>query len=106
MITPGERIKNRRAELGLSQGALARMVGMAQSTLSEIERGDTKLPSADNLLRMSKALGVTQAWIVTGREGEVEVLTPDEERLFSQLRKMSDTKRAALLSMIEKFSTD
>lgn len=58
------------------------------------------------MLRMAKVLGVTQAWIVTGKEGELEVLTPEEEKLFIRLRQMSDSRRAALLSMIESFSED
>ena len=106
LSTPGERIKQRRTQLGMSQGALARLVGMAQSTLSEIERGDTKLPSADNLMRIAKVLGVTQAWIVTGKEGELEILTEEEEKVFSRLRKMTTGQRAAFFTLIDSFDVD
>lgn len=106
METPGERIKTRRIALGISQGAFARMVGMAQSTLSELERGDSRLPNADNLQRISKALGVTQAWIVTGKEGALEVLTTEEEKIFASLRRMPRDKREAIFALIDKFRSD
>jgi len=106
MNTPGERIKERRTQLGISQGGLARLAGMAQSTLSELERGDSKLPSADNLMRLAKVLGVTQAWIVTGREGELEILTTEEEKVFSRLRKMSNSQRTAFFALVDSFEVD
>ena len=93
-------------QLGISQGGFARMVGMAQSTLSELERGDSKLPNAENMIKIAKVLGVTQAWIVTGKEGELEVLTEEEERLFAKMRKMSDRKRAAILAIVDSYDTD
>ena len=101
MTTPGQRIKERRTALGLSQGDLARKCGMAQSTLSEIEKGESKLPSAENLIKLAKTLGVTQAWIVTGRDGEIEILTESEERAFAKLRRMTLDQREALFAMID-----
>ncbi len=48
----------RRAQLGISQGALAELVGVHQTMISAIERGE-KSPSLDLLLRLQDALGVT-----------------------------------------------
>lgn len=106
MPTPGQRIKTRRTQLGISQGALARMCKMAQSTLSEIENGESKLPSAENLICIAKRLGVTQAWIVTGKEGDLEVLNEEEERLFAKLRRMTPEQRKAFFDMAESISPE
>ena len=100
MSSPGQRIRERRIALRIKQYELARLAGMAQSSLSELERGDTYMPSAEALLRLSKVLGVTQAWIVTGREGELETLDKEEEKLFGDLRKLTAEQKAAVYSLV------
>jgi transcriptional regulator with XRE-family HTH domain len=45
----------------MSQAALARAAGVSKAYLSELEAGAGKRPSADVLLRLSDALGVTIA---------------------------------------------
>ena len=53
-------IRERRQQLGLSQTKLACMLGMAESTLSDLELGKRKAwPKVRQAL--SKALGVTEA---------------------------------------------
>lgn len=101
MTHPGTRIRARRKELGLNQGELASLVGIAQGTLSDLERGDTRLPSAEVLLRMAKALQVSQAWIVTGREGEITTPTESEQALLESFRAMPEDQQKAVLALIE-----
>lgn len=103
MDSPGQRIKRRRIELGFQQGELARMVGMSQSALSEVESGESKLPSADKLIKLSKVLMVTQEWIVTGVDGDLEVLSKEEEKAFAKLRKLTPDQRAAFLAMLDSY---
>lgn len=101
MTTPGERIKKRRKELGfVRQGQFAKLVGVAQSTLSDIERGDSKLPSAAVLMRMAEVLKVTQAWIITSEDGEITIPTPQEQELLTKFRELDDVKRAVFLAFI------
>lgn len=105
-MTPGLRIRTRRKELGLRQGELARRVGMAQSALSEIEKGESRLPNAEHLIKLAAELGVTQAWIITGKPGGVEVLSADEERLFSRLRQATPEQRAAIVALVDSLGID
>lgn len=51
----GAAIRARRERLGLSQEALARLIGMDRTYLSGIERGERN-PSYTNLLRIAAAL--------------------------------------------------
>ncbi len=63
----GDRIRARRKDLGLKQPELGKLVGISASALSQLERGDSKSPSAENLLRLAKALKCSPEWLQTGR---------------------------------------
>ena len=54
----GARVRQLRAEQGLSQEALADATGFGRSYMSGVERG-VRNPSALQLLRLAKALRVT-----------------------------------------------
>lgn len=54
------KIRAARKERGVSQRDLARALGMAQSTLSRIERGERRV-SVDRLIAIARALGVRPA---------------------------------------------
>lgn len=52
----GRRVRRRREELGLSQGAAAHRAGIGQSQWSKVERGASE-PSLGHVLRIQMALG-------------------------------------------------
>lgn len=62
----GNRIRTLRKSLGLSQPALAKKAGLGQSTISDLEN-DKKGTSAENLLAISKVLGTSQEYLLTGK---------------------------------------
>lgn len=63
--TFGDRVRERRKELGLSQEELAKKVGSKQGTISKIERENAKsFITAD----LAAALGVTVSWLTRGVE--------------------------------------
>ncbi len=65
METIGQRIRQRRTELGMTRQAdLAELVGVDQSTISDIERGANTRP--ENLLRLAEVLRTTPEWLVRG----------------------------------------
>lgn len=67
MAAVGERIKERRAELGWTQDQLAQRAGISKSFLSELENGKRSV-SADNLLDLARVLGVSLDYLMTGQE--------------------------------------
>jgi transcriptional regulator with XRE-family HTH domain len=101
MVLPGERIKARRKELGLTQVELARLLGINQSSLSELENGESQMPKSDNLMKLAKVPRVSQAWIMTGKDGDLEVLDAEEERHITALRGLGVEERKAIYSLVE-----
>lgn len=99
MNTVGARIRARRKELGYTQGHLASLTGISQSALSELETGESKMPSAEALIGLSKALKVTQAWIITGKDGELELLKPDEIDHAVTVRRLTAEQRRAIYDL-------
>lgn len=64
-MSVGQRIKEARKEAGLTQAELCAKVGMNQSTLSELERGDSR--STSFVASLAAALRVSPLWLETGR---------------------------------------
>ena len=54
----GNRIKERRTELGLTQGELAEQVGVTRKTVNTVENG-VFTPSATLAIKLAKALGLS-----------------------------------------------
>jgi transcriptional regulator with XRE-family HTH domain len=73
--TFGDRVAAAREKIGLSQGDLARRLGVKDKTILAWEN-DVSEPRANKLSMMSGVLNVSMRWLLTG-EGE-EVAGPDE----------------------------
>lgn len=66
----GKRVRDRRKELGLSQGDLAKAAGLTQPTISSLERGESNTSGA--IASIAHALKVSALWLETGL-GEKEL---------------------------------
>jgi len=64
METFGERVKESRKKLGLTQKQLPKLSGMAQATLSDIERG--KNEGSRDVVSLANALKVSAEWLING----------------------------------------
>lgn len=85
----GERIRALRTERRLSQQKLAKRMGVARTTIGELESGQTATPAAETLLHLAEALDVDPWVIVYGRTRETpaNTATPMVElfRLFADM---------------------
>lgn len=63
----GDRIRTLRKAMGLTQIKLAEMAGIHQSSLSELERGDTKKGFGQTIVALAKALQTNPEWLTTGK---------------------------------------
>jgi transcriptional regulator with XRE-family HTH domain len=63
----GSHVRARRLALGLSQPDLAKELGVSHQHVSRIELGDST-PSLKMRLRLSKTLGVSTDYLLTGKE--------------------------------------
>jgi transcriptional regulator with XRE-family HTH domain len=65
MRSVGNRLEERRKELGLSQKELAQRAGTTQPTLSALESGKSK--ETNFIARLAQQLGVHALWLETGQ---------------------------------------
>ena len=61
----GQRIAMKRTELKISQAELAKVAKISARIMSQTERGKNSLKS-ENLINVSKALGVSNEYLLTG----------------------------------------
>jgi transcriptional regulator with XRE-family HTH domain len=73
--TLGQRIKQRREFLKLTQKQLADALGLTPQHISAIEQ-DQRLPSIYSLTKFAEELGVNIDYLVTGKEGVVTSIIP------------------------------
>lgn len=62
----GDRIGQRRKELGLTQERVADLMGVSIQMISNLERGN-KAIKIDNLIKISDILGISTDYILTGK---------------------------------------
>jgi Predicted transcriptional regulators len=63
MLKTGQRIKELRAEQGLSQSKLAESIGVAQNTIAQYEKGIAKT-SIEVIVRLAVALKTTTDYLL------------------------------------------
>lgn len=71
----GQRIRERRENLGLTQKQLAETLCLAPQHISAIEQ-DKRSPSIASLAKFAEQLGVNIDYLVTGKEGVVTEIIP------------------------------
>lgn len=101
MNTVGDRVRARRSELNWTQDHLAIQAGISKGFLSDLERGNRNV-SADILLKLAQALGVTTDYLMKGetaKEKHVEVKIPATLAEFAQLEHLSFQQTLTLLEM-------
>lgn len=69
LVTVGNNLKRYRMDRGYTQAEFAKLLGIAQPTLSEVERGK-KLMSFKKLASTADALGITIPELVMDVENE------------------------------------
>jgi transcriptional regulator with XRE-family HTH domain len=67
MRTLGQRFKQARKLRGFSQTQLAKAIGLRQSSISEIESGETRMIEGSTLVDACAILNVRPEWIIYGR---------------------------------------
>jgi len=106
----GERIKQRREELGLSVDDLAKRLGKHRATVYRYENGDIENMPADVLIPIAQALGTTPADLM-GWEDDEEKQPPTDGELSQAQRDLialvehlpDEICRALLLGIRQQF---
>lgn len=106
MPTVGERVKNRRHELGLSQDALAEKAGISKSFLSDLENNRRSI-GAETLLDLGRAMGVSLDYLMTGNgsnDQEKQANIPPSLARFAAEEGLSVRDTLTLLNMQEQIA--
>lgn len=102
-------IRERRLQLGMTQVELSLAADVSQPLISDIERGQTKLPNADARRKIAQALGIRHVDLLVAA-GE---LWPDElpgatpptltrhQRLLSLIDLSIDSREATLDTILQ-----
>lgn len=97
----GQRIRERREELRLSQAELARRLGVTQSTVGNYEAGISS-PNGEKLLRLFDCLETEPNYLFQDSyQGGKKVLNGPERALLERYRRLSPAGRRTLQSVAE-----
>ena len=84
----GEKIRNKREDLDLSQREIAKLIPMNQSNYSKIER-DIQEPSMEQLRRICQILKLDPRYLLNLDEGDL--ISENDIRLLSDIKEFIKT---------------
>ena len=99
-LTMGDRIRDARKKLGLTQEALAEKVDITLYYMGEIERG-IKVPSLDLFIRLAEALDVSADYLLRDRISTGNVY--GDKRMARKLENLTPRQRAAIEALIDTY---
>lgn len=107
MPTPlGEKIRTRRIELDMSLDDLAKATGTSKGYLWELENREKANPSADKLVKISAALGLTTAFLLDSSaqsEPDAGVL---DEAFFRRYKELDSKKKEKVRKFLDMWDDD
>ena len=101
-MTVGERIKQRREELGWTQQELAEKLGRkSKTTVCRIEKNMEDLTNT-RLMAYAKALGIPIADLVRDAEDQISFSVSDDEKdLIEKFRKIDPVSKKNVVGLVE-----
>lgn len=105
-----KRIRRLREEAGLSQGDLAKVLGVSRIAVTKYENGGSR--PVRRLEKIAAILGTTTDYLLTGKDnnGEPfpvaleEVLMPDELKLLRTYRQLDERGRNVIAATVDALS--
>lgn len=102
-MTLGARIEERLGAKGISQAELARRIGLRQSTINSLIRGDSR--TSRSLLKIARELGTTAAYLTGETDDPASdlplppTLDSEERQLIDNFNHLTPADRRALLQI-------
>jgi transcriptional regulator with XRE-family HTH domain len=101
----GDRLRKERKAQGFTQDTLAVAAGVSQTTINDLENGDTQRPRGDTLMALARVLQISPGWLMTGK-GEKKMIyaaTPHQETMLVLMRRMPLAAQEQLLAIARTF---
>jgi len=95
----GGRLREARMLAGLSQGQVARLLGMHRPTISEIEAGNRKVTAVE-LTTFAETYDVTTAWLLEEVPDQLDVSDPRLQLAARELGKLKSEDLDRLLRLL------
>lgn len=105
MISTAERMREARKLSGLSQGQVAKILGMHRPTISEIEAGNRRV-SSDELIKFSEIYDVSVSWLVGEASGRLETNDPRLQLAARELGKLAPQDLERLMNLLAAMRDD
>jgi transcriptional regulator with XRE-family HTH domain len=100
-----ERLKEARKLAGLSQGHVARILGLHRPSVSEMEAGNRRV-SADELARLAEIYDVSVGWLLGDAPETLDVRDPRLELAARELSKLKPDDLERLLKLLAAMRSD
>jgi transcriptional regulator with XRE-family HTH domain len=100
-----ERLKEARKLAGLSQGQVAKMLGLHRPSVSEMEAGNRRV-AADELARLAGIYDVSVAWLLGEAPETLEAQDPRLELAARELTKLKPDDLDRLLKLLAAMRSD
>lgn len=100
-----ERLKEARKLAGLSQGHVAKMLGLHRPSVSEMEAGNRRI-SADELARLAEIYDVSVTWLLGEAPDTLDAQDPRLELAARELSKLKPDDLERLLKLLAAMRSD
>lgn len=100
-----ERLKEARKLAGLSQGHVAKMLGLHRPSVSEMEAGNRRV-SADELAQLAAIYDVSVAWLLGETPEALDAQDPRLELAARELTKLRPDDLERLLKLLAAMRSD
>lgn len=100
-----ERLKEARKLAGLSQGHVAKLLGLHRPSVSEMESGNRRV-SADELVQLAKIYDVGVAWLLGEAPKSLEAQDPRLKLAARELSKLKPDELEHLLKLLAAMRND
>jgi len=100
-----ERLKEARKLAGVSQGHVAKILGLHRPSISEIEAGNRRV-SADELARLADIYDVSVAWLLGEAPDTLDAQDPRLELAARELTKLKPDDLDRLLKLLAAMRSD
>ena len=100
----GQRIRETRIKRGYTNAtAFARMIGITQASLWNLEIGKTQIPKGSTLMRIAGGLRVSQRWLMNGQgpKDPIESLTPQAIALAADWMLLAPASQRRILDGVK-----
>lgn len=100
-----ERLKEARKLAGLSQGHVAKMLGLHRPSVTEMEAGNRRV-SADELAQLAEIYDVGVAWLLGEAPDTIDAQDPRLELAARELSKLKPDDLERLLKLLAAMRSD